>query len=376
LTKQKAGLNRRKPLSDKHLKHLYIKSRLLTVAKRLFRQHYNIYLRIVQNPYPMLRTFALLLIILSLSACSTTEKKKEVPLIGFLDFIEDPTIALAKKGFFDALKEQGFSEEKGTIAVEYANAQGDIPTLGQACDLILSKKPVLIATNITLPTITAVKRTKDVPVFMMVAPRPDIAGLTDATGKAPANLFGVYETLDYLDTSVTLIKQLRPSAKIVGTIYNQSEPQSVDAYNRLKAGCEKLGMQLEVLPVNNSAETQLVMQALLNKKIDVFFALPDNVIFASFETVLKSCDAANIPIFTSEAGLVARGAVASFGADFYLWGYQSGKQAAAFLASGKTTGLQPEIVAVRKRVYNVAYAKKYFITPDTSQFQSYQPATQ
>jgi putative ABC transport system substrate-binding protein len=313
----------------------------------------------------MLRKALLFILLIQVWSCQSPEKK-QIPVIAFLDFIEDPTIALAKKGFFDALSANGFSEKKGTIEVAYANAQGDIPVLGQSCDFLLSKKPALLAANITLPTITAVKRTKTVPVFMMVAPRPDIAGLTDANGKAPSNLYGTYETLDYLDTAVTLIKMLKPSAKTVGTIYNQSEPQSADAFKKLQEGCQRLGLKLTALPVNNSAETQLVMQSLLSKGIDVFFALPDNVIFASFETVLKSCDNAGVPIFTSEAGLVSRGAVASFGADFYQWGYQSGKQAAQFLKTGKTDGLSPEIVKVRKRVYNKQHAAKYAITVDST----------
>ena len=314
----------------------------------------------------VVKGIVLSLVILSLISCQESHPEQETPVVGFLDFIEDPTIAQAKKGFFDALATNGFSEKDSTIIVEYANAQGDIPTLGQACDLIISKHPLLIGTNVTLSTITTVQRNKSIPVFMMVSPRPDIARLTDENGKAPANLFGVYETLDYLDTAVTLIKQLRPQTKIVGTIYNQSEPQSVDAFNKLKTGCEKLGMQLEVLPVNNSAETQLVMQSLLNKNIEVFFALPDNVIFASFETVLQSCDKKNVPIFTSEAGLVARGAVASFGADFYQWGYQSGQQAATYLKQKNGNGLQPEIVNIRKRVYNPAQASRFGIVVDSS----------
>ena len=305
-------------------------------------------------------------IFLLIAGCSQHKIEKERAIIGFLDFIEDPTIALAKKGFFDALSANGFSEKDSTITIEYANAQGDIPTLGQACDLIISKHPTLIGTNVTLSTITTVQRNKTIPVFMMVSPRPDIAKLTDASGKSPSNLFGVYETLDYLDTAITLIKQLRPLTKTVGTIYNQSEPQSVDAFKKLKSGCEKLGMKLEVLPVNNSSETQLVMQSLLNKNIDVFFALPDNVIFASFESVVRSCDEKSIPIFTSEAGLVKRGAVASFGADFYQWGYQSGLQAALYLKQKNAIGLQPEIIQIRKRVYNARQAAKFSIIPDST----------
>lgn len=316
--------------------------------------------------------FSLLLCILMLG-CNTSQPSKKIPVIGFLDFIEDTTIAQAKKGFFDALEKNGFSEKDSTIEVVYSNAQGDIPTLGQGCDLILSKNPTLIATNVTLSTITTVQRTQTVPVFMMVSPRPDLAKLTDEKGKAPANLFGVYETLDYLDTAVTLIKQLKPDAKTVGTIYNQAEPQSVAAFEKLKTGCDRLGMELKFLPVNNSSETQLVTQSLLNKGVDVFFALPDNVIFASFETVAKSCNEKNVPIFTSEAGLVSRGAVASFGADFYQWGYQSGEQAVVYLKSLQSNGiaklpkdLKPEIVKARKRVYNAAAAAQFNIKVDGS----------
>jgi putative ABC transport system substrate-binding protein len=56
---------------------------------------------------------------------------------------------------------------------------------------------------------------------------------------------------------------------------------------------------------------------------------------------------------------VQRGAVAAFGADIYQWGCQTGVQAAKFLKTGKTDGLQLEMVKVRKRVYNADAAKKY-----------------
>lgn len=290
-------------------------------------------------------------------------ERSGVPLVGFLDFVEDETLDRARAGFFDALAANGFSEVDGTLEVEYLNAQGDIPTLGQACDLLISKNVDLLAASTTLSTITAVQRTETVPVCMMVAPRPDLAGLSASADDYPVNLFGVYETLEYIDTSVTLITTLLPGVKRIGTVYNQSEPQSRDAFARLEMQCGKLGLELESLPVNNSSETQLVTASLLTRDIDVFFALPDNVIFASFETIARSCDEAGVPVFTSEAGLVSRGAVASFGADFYNWGYQAGEQAADFLRAGVMDGLAPEVVRDRKQVYNSEVAARYGIRP-------------
>ncbi|MFN5325246.1 MAG: ABC transporter substrate-binding protein [Bacteroidota bacterium] len=315
---------------------------------------------------------ALVAVMLVVSCGQSNQDDKNIPVVGFLDFIQDSTIDMARKGFYDALRNKGFSEDKKTVRFVYSNAQGDIPTLNQSCDYILSSDPDLIATNVTLSTITASKRTKKVPIFMMVSPRPDLAGLTDRSNKHADNLSGVYETLDYLDSAVVIIKQLYPNAKKIGTVFNQAEPQSQAAYNRIYKKCFDLGMEMVSLPVNNSSESQLVTEALLLKGIDVFFALPDNVIFASFETIDKSCRKANVPIITSEAGLVRRGALASYGADFYLWGYQSGEMAATYLQAEKKSVAPPEIVKIRKKLFNPTTAQAFNIQPDST-FEAYRP---
>jgi putative ABC transport system substrate-binding protein len=292
--------------------------------------------------------------------------KKALAVIGFLDMVEDETLASARQGFFDALAASGFSQKQHTLKVIHVNAQGDMSALVQGADMLVSRKVNLIACNTTLATITAAQRTQTIPICMMVAPRPDIAGLTDDNGQPPANLFGVYETLEYIDTAIHIIHELIPQVKRIGTIYNQSELQSRLAFSRLAEQCRQYGWELFSLPVNNSSETQMVTESLLARKPDVFFALPDNVIFASFETVAELCNRQHVPIFTSEAGLVVRGAVASFGADFYLWGFQAGQQAATFLKNQSLADLKPEIVKVRKRVINRQAAARYSIVADTT----------
>lgn len=307
------------------------------------------------------KSIALLVFALIFIGCGEA-KKSGVPVVGFVDAFEDATIAQAKKGFTDALKNAGFSEGDNTLKIIYRNAQGDIPTLTQIVNYFGSEKVDLMATSTTLSTITAVQRNKTIPIFMMVAPTPKLMKVENAAGKAPDNLLGVEEDLAYIDTSFSIIPKLvkpKNGKLVIGMIYNQSEPQSVDALERIKSLASKLNVIVEALPVNASADAQLVTQSLLSKNIDAFFANPDNTIFASFETILKNCDQKNVPIFTSEAGLVSRGAVAAFGADIYQWGYQAGEQAAQYLKTGKADGLKIEMVKVRKRVYNLEAAKKF-----------------
>lgn len=305
--------------------------------------------------------------LIALAAFISCDSRKltNVPKVGFVDAFEDATLARARNGFTDALAKNGFSEKKKTVNILARNAQGDIPTLTQIVNYFVSKKVDLLATNTTLSTITAVQKTKSIPIFMMVSPTTKLMKVEDAAGKSPSNLFGVAEDLAYIDTSFSLIPSLIKvqSRKLkIGMVYNQSEPQSVDALNRIKSLAIKLNIDLEALPINNSADAQLVTQSLLSKNIDAFFANPDNTVFASFETILKNCNQKNVPVFTSEAGLVERGAVAAFGADIYQWGYQAGLQAAKYLKNKNANNLKIEMVAIRKRVYNPAAAENYHLT--------------
>lgn len=291
--------------------------------------------------------------------------EKSVPVVGFADAFEDASIAPAHTGFVNALRDSGFSEQKGNIKIDYRNAQGSIPTLSQIINYFVSEKVDLIATCTTLSSITAAQKTKSIPIFVMVAPTIKLMKLQDASGKGPSNVFGAVEDLNYIDTSFSNIPRfLKPKSGklVVGMIYNQSEPQSVDAKNRIQSLADRLNITLIALPLNSSADAQLVTESLLSKHIDAFFANPDNTVFTAFETILKSCNQHNVPVFTSEAGLVQRGAVAAFGADIYQWGYQAGQQAAHFLKTRSTAGLHPEMVKVRKRVYNPAAAKRFNIT--------------
>jgi putative ABC transport system substrate-binding protein len=311
----------------------------------------------------------LLIVIFFGTACRPSQKKETVPVIGFMDLLVDETLDQARQGFFDALKKNGFSEDSATLKVIYRNAQSDIPTLKQIADYFISEKVTLIATNPSLSTINAAQQTREIPICMMVSPSPKNARLLDEEGNAPPNLFGVYEETWYIDTSVALIKKVLPGTRRIGTVYNQAEPQSRDALAALEKTAAALGMELVALPVNNSSESQLVLASLIKKGIDVFFAAPDNTIFASFPTIVKACNESRIPIFTSEAGLVKLGAVAAFGADLYLWGYQSGEQAAQFLKQGNLEGIKPEVVNMRRRVFNPGVAQNFSIAFDST----YQP---
>src|SRR5437868_8281993 len=97
----------------------------------------------LNSKYPM-RVLTCAFIFLFIS-CSQ-QRSNHVAVVGFLDLLEDETLAQARKGFFVALKDSGFSDSQKSLQMIYRNAHGDQPTLLQACDYIISQNPDLIAT--------------------------------------------------------------------------------------------------------------------------------------------------------------------------------------------------------------------------------------
>ncbi len=293
------------------------------------------------------------------AGCSTNNN---LPTIGFVDAFEDNSLAQAKMGFTDALAKNGFSEEKKTINFLYKNAQGSTPAITQIVQYFKGKNVNCIATCPTISTTAALQQTSTIPIFMMVSPTPDLMNFNDKN-KIPTNLFGIAENQDYIDTSLLLIKKIITTKRQlkVGVIFNQSEPQSLAAINRLRATAKANNIELTILPVTASSEALLVTQSLLSQNIDAFFAMPDNIVFSSFETIASTCSKAKVPIFTSESGLVERGAVAAYGTDLYNWGYECGEQVSIFLKEKSTANLKWTLVKNRKKMYNPSAAKQFNI---------------
>ncbi|MDX2128726.1 MAG: ABC transporter substrate-binding protein [Chloroherpetonaceae bacterium] len=309
-------------------------------------------------------SFFLLLLLASqpiFLGCSKTPEKK-VPVIGFMQALDDETIAQAQKGFISALAAKGYSDSAGTVKIMVQNAQNDQIILSQIADQFIAQKVTLIAANTTLAMMMSVNKTKEIPIFVMVAPEPKLAEVMvkDASGKLvpPSNLKGVYETLFYIDSTMHIVKQVFPKVKKIGTIFNTGEINSENSVRQLRLVCQQMGITLVEQAITTSNESQQAAQALLKEKIELFFALPDNLVFASFESILKEATEKNVPVVTSEEGLVKRGAYLAYGADFYQWGYQTGEEAALFLDSGMLEASKLTTVKVRRLSVNKETAQK------------------
>lgn len=289
----------------------------------------------------------------------------DTPVIGYLDAFQDNTLELAKDGFFDALEKEGYSEGKKTLQVIYRNAEGMESLLLPAIQYMESQNVLLIATCPSITTLIAYKNTVNIPIFANISSSPQGLGLKSdtLTDSIHFKMFvGTVATNRYIDSSMAIISQcVQPKKGIlkIGVLYDQSEIQSLNALATIRTYCLNNNINLVNIPVSNTNEVQIALENLIHQDIDLYFALPDNTIFSTFATIKKTCNQFHVPIFTSEGGLVRRGAVAAFGPNFYDWGYQTGLQAASFLKTRDINKIHWQLVSKLTKIYNPNEAAKF-----------------
>ncbi len=286
-----------------------------------------------------------LLFVALLCAAPALAQDDGKPTIAILRYGGTTLTALAEKGILDMFEAYGMvnAEERAIldeaedlegerINVIYSDADFDIPTAnimvedaldrGAETLLTLSTPVSQIAANIT-------RQMDDPPaIIFAIVTAPYFAGIADAPCIKNSHIAGTQTDVPY-DDFVPLLKVQDPDMKVIGTIVNLDEPNSVFGVERITKLAEALGMRVEVTPVVAIADLPLATASLISKGVEAI-ALP-----ASYTTsnglsaiVDTAAEHGGIPIFSIVAEHVYRGATVA--ADFYSL-YREGVIAARML---------------------------------------------
>ncbi|MGH4122132.1 MAG: ABC transporter substrate-binding protein [Clostridium sp.] len=279
-----------------------------------------------------------------LTGCAKVDKKKVIN-IGISQIVEYTALDQSREGFIKALEEKGY-KEGDNIKIDYQNAQGDITTAQIIGKKFAAEKKDLIYAIATPSAQGAYNATKKIPIIITAVTDPVQAGIVKSLNKPGTNVSG---TSDYLpvEKQLALIKQLMPSVKRIGVLYNTSEVNSEVQVNELKKAAK--GYEVITSGVTNTNEVNSAISSLLTK-IDVLYAPTDQLIVSSMPIIVKNTLGAKIPVIASEKGSVQSGALATVGIDYYKLGYEAGKMAVEVL-KGKDISNMPIKISAETEVF-------------------------
>ncbi|MGM0499180.1 MAG: ABC transporter substrate-binding protein [Bacillota bacterium] len=273
------------------------------------------------------KSYLLLLVLLLVSLFSLNLAAEEYE-IGISQFVEHPSLDLAREGFIDQLAEEGFVEGEN-LKIDIQNAQADFATAQTIAQKFNQNKVDLVLAIATPSAQTAANVLNNTPVLITAVTDPVEAGIVESMEKPGANITGTTD-MNPVAKQLELIRDFLPEVKDIGILYNPGEVNSTVQVKLAKDAAEEMGINLEEATVSNSSEVSLAVSSLVDK-VDAIYVPTDNIIVSAMPTVLQTAHNRGVPVFASENNSVEQGAIATLGIDYYQLGKQTGSMAAKIL---------------------------------------------
>lgn len=266
------------------------------------------------------------------AALMTSVANAQTKTVAITAIVEHPALDATRDGVVDALKAAGFTPDQN-LKVEYQSAQGNPATAAQIARQFAGSRPDVIVPISTPSAQAVVASTRDIPVVFTAVTDPVGAQLVKSMEKPGGNVTGVSDMAP-VGEHVALIREIVPSVKRLGVLYNPGEPNSVSLVKVLKDEAAKAGLTVTEATATKSADAQQAARSLVGK-VDALYVPLDNTVVSALESVVAVGQQSKLPVFSADTDSVARGAVASIGFDYRQVGRQTGEAVVRILKGEK-----------------------------------------
>lgn len=298
--------------------------------------------------------FTALSILLPLISPKWAEAQK-VYRIGAL--VADDQFVPAFEGFKKKMVEIGYVEGKN-IKYDFQNAKGDRDALQKMAQKLAQNKPDLIVTSSTTATVPVAKATKgtDLPVVFLSAGNP--LAFVKSYSSSGNNLTGIStSSIDLTGKRMELLKELDPRAKKVISLHHPEGVNYKENLQALEEAAKKLGLTLVHINVSTEQDRRSAISGLNRKMGDAVFIPPDAFVIAAIQEIVQQTIKETLPTIAPTVVDIQRGALATYGADYYALGQQGAVLVDNILKGAKPADLPIEQPFKLKLVINLKTAK-------------------
>ncbi|MBS0512337.1 MAG: ABC transporter substrate-binding protein [Proteobacteria bacterium] len=269
--------------------------------------------------------------------------------------VEHPALDSVRDGVKEGLAAAGFEEGKN-LKWQYQSAQGNTGTAAQIARKFVGDRPDVIVAIATPSAQAVAAATKEIPLVYSAVTDPMAAQLVPSMAASGNNVTGVSDVLE-LDKQIALMKQIVPTAKRVGVVYNPGEANSVVVVKALREALPKQGMTLVEAAAPRTVDVGSAARSLIGK-VDLFYTSTDNNVVSAYESLVKVGNDAKIPMIAADTDSVKRGAIAALGIDYRNLGRQTGAMVARILKGEKPGTIASETSSKLELFVNPGAAEK------------------
>jgi putative ABC transport system substrate-binding protein len=254
-----------------------------------------------------------LAVVLFVGAIATSASAQSVKKVDIITMNDTPQLLEVKEGLLKGLAEHGYVDGQN-MKVDFKSAQGNFGTAQQIVRQFIGDHPDVIVTITTPTSQAAVAATKEIPIVFSTVTDPIKSKLVPTLKHPGGNASGV-DDLVPTEQQLDVVKQIVPNLKRLGIVYDPSLDNARSTVESIKAVAPKMGFTVVESTAMGLNNVPAAGQNLVGK-VDAIFVPNDTTVYAAFESIVKICQDAKVPLFTAERRSVQRGAVATVGFDF------------------------------------------------------------
>lgn len=276
--------------------------------------------------------------------------------IGVSQYITHKSLDATRKGFVEELAKQGYVDGE-EIEIDYQNAQGEQRNLKNISNQLSQKSDLVFA--IATPSAQSIANTnKRTPVVFSAVTDPLAAKLVKNLDHPGGNVTGTSDqSSDAITTQVDLIQKVLPTAKTIGILYTQSEPNSVVQKDEAKKVLEAKGYRVVEKTILDSNNVKAAADSLMSE-VDLVFIPTDNIISSTMETIKQVSLKHKVPVIGGSIEMAQVGGIYTYGTDYTELGRQSARMAIRILKGEKAADLAVEAPKNLELYVNKEMAKK------------------
>jgi len=271
--------------------------------------------------------------------------------------VADDQFVPAFEGFKHKMAAIGYIEGKN-VQYDFHNAKGDRGTLKKLAQKLVQDKPDLIVTSSTTATAPVAKATEgtNLPVVFLSAGNP--LAFVKSYASSGNNLTGIStSSIDLTGKRLELLKELDPKVRRLVALHHTPGVSYQENLRAVEEATKKLGLVLVNINISTEEERTSAISGVTRKMGDAVFLPPDAFVIAAMKEIVQQTIKERLPTIAPTVVDIKRGALATYGADYYSLGQQGAVLVDKILRGARPADLPLELPSKLHLVLNLKTAK-------------------
>src|SRR5258706_5652588 len=264
----------------------------------------------------------------------------------------------AVDGLRQGLKDLGYEEGKQFV-LDVRDAKGDLKAAEDAARSLEREKAKIIYALASAAAAAVKKATTEVPIVFNVGSDPVAAGLVESFARPGGRLTGLHFLLkDLTGKRLEVLKEIVPNLRSIVIIYDPKNPVARESAELARSEAKRLRLAFAERHVSSVEDLRRAFQGLKPAEADAFFYISHAMIGSQAQWIAETAKAKKLATMFQEQGVVAQGALASYGQNYRQLGRLSAKYAQKVLTGTPPRDLRIETVEDVDLAINLATAKQ------------------